>query len=448
MSYRQVWRGGLALLAVALVAVAGMVSMLSNAGAADHADAPGVQGDPQADITDIYAFRSPANPDNLVAVLNVNPLTAPSMNGSTRFADDVAYSLHVDNTGDLVTDATVTVTFWNNGQNFMIEGLGDPIVGLTSGAGAPMVVDAGGIKAFAGLRDDPFFFDLVGFNNFVAGPFVPANGLRPAGETPSDTLAGTNVSSIVLELPITALTGASTSDTGSIKVWASTSRGGTRVDRMAIPAINTALIPSAMKNAFNAGSPATDAAAFQATGATTTQGLRDAVDAVLGAQDGGPLGDLPAATVAGALIPDIVTIDFSQPVAFPNGRQLGDDVIDAALGIVLNRGGSAGVSDAVDANDRAFSSAFPYLAAPWQPAGAGGFGGTVFGGVTLTTYGGGTLEQLQADAVAAGVSLIAVTVQGDLQVWVIGAPSFVNDAFATTFAGGVPAGTAMLLIAG
>jgi hypothetical protein len=46
------------------------------------------------------------------------------------------------------------------------------------------------------------------------------------------------------------------------------------------------------------------------------------------------------------------------------------------------------------------------------------------------------------------VSLIAVTVQGNLQVWVIGAPSFVNDAFATTFAGGVPAGTAMLLIAG
>ena len=60
----------------------------------------------------------------------------------------------------------------------------------------------------------------------------------------------------------------------------------------------------------------------------------------------------------------MVTIDFSAPVAFPNGRQLTDDVIDAALGIVLNRGGAAGVGDAIDGNDVPFGSTFPYLAAP------------------------------------------------------------------------------------
>ena len=446
MKLYKTWRKGLSALTLAGLVIAAMVVGFTGAGAADHADAPALGGDPQADITDIYAFRSPTNPDNLVAVLSVNPLTAPTQNGTTRFADDVTYQLHVDNTGDLITDATVSVTFWNNGQNFMVEGLGDPIVGLTSGAGTPTVVEAGGIKVFVGLRDDPFFFDLVGFNNFVAGPFVPANGLRPAGETPSDTLAGTNVSSIVIELPITALTGAATSDTGSIKVWASTVRNGSQVDRMAIPAINTALIPSATKNAFNAGSPATDAVEFQATGAATTQGLRDAVDAVLGAQDGGPLGDLDAATVAGALIPDIVSIDFSQPIAFPNGRRMEDDVIDAALGIVLNRGGAAGVSDAIDANDRAFSNTFPYLASPWIASGAGGFSGTISNGVNLTVYGGGTLEQLQSDAAAAGGSVVTVTVGGNFVTWVIGAPPFVNDAFAGVFAAGVPANTAMLLI--
>ena len=137
-----------------------------------------------------------------------------------------------------------------------------------------------------------------------------------------------------------------------------------QVDRMAIPAINTALIPGDQKDAFNAGSPATDAAQFQATG----DGLRAAVDAVLGPQDGGPLGDLTSAQVAGALIPDIVTIDFSAPVVFPNGRQLTNDVVDTAVGIVLNRGGAAGVSDGIDGNDKTFSSAFPYLAAPHQPA--------------------------------------------------------------------------------
>src|SRR5712692_174360 len=135
-----------------------------------------------------------------------------------------------------------------------------------------------------------------------------------------------------------------------------------QVDRMAIPAINTALMPSNMKDAFNQGQPSTDAANFRTTAQNTITGLRTAVDAVLGAENGGPLGNLTPALVAVAFIPDIVTIDFSMPVAFPNGRRLQDDVIDAALGIVLNRGGAAGVSDGINANDKPFLTSFPYLA--------------------------------------------------------------------------------------
>ena len=255
----------------------------------------------------------------------------------------------------------------------------------------------------------------------------------------------------MIELPIIALTGAPTSDTGVIMVWASTTRAGTQVDRMAIPTINTALIPTASKDAFNAGSPATDVADFLATAEATTQGLRDAVDAAfdipVDPQDGGPLGDVRSADVAAALIPDIVRIDFSMPLAFPNGRQLEDDVIDTALGIVLNRGGAAGVSDAIGANDRVFSGTFPYLASHWLPAGAGGFGGSITLGVNLTTFGGGTLAQLEADASAVGGSVVATTVGGEYVVWVIGEPPFVNDTFATTHVGGFLAGTPMLLVA-
>ena len=177
-------------------------------------------------------------------------------------------------------------------------------------------------------------------------------GTNPAGEHfKGNPLAGTNVSALVLELPITALSGAATSDTGVIRAWATTERAGLRVDRMAIPAINTALIPSDQKDAFNQGDPADDSADFGAVAEATISGLRAALEPLFGAEDGGPLGDLDAATVAGALIPDVVTIDFSAPVVFPNGRQLSDDVIDVALGIVLNRGGAAGVSDAIDGND-------------------------------------------------------------------------------------------------
>ena len=139
----------------------------------------------------------------------------------------------------------------------------------------------------------------------------------------------------------------------------------TQVDRMAIPAINTALIPTSMKDAFNQGKPSTDVAQFRAVAQGTIVALRAAVADSLPPEDSP---GLPAATIASVVIPDIVTIDFSQPVQFPNGRRLQDDVIDAALGLVLNRGnilgGGPGVPDDIDANDVGFSGSFPYLASP------------------------------------------------------------------------------------
>lgn len=338
---------------------------------ADHKDSPSVEGDAGADITDVYAFRSPTNANNLVVALNVNPLTPPSANATTNFASGVDYRIHVDNTGDLNADATVVVKF--NGSDFTVTGLGaTPITGKVTPAGsAPMVTDAGGIKVFAGLRDDPFFFDLTGFRSFTSAPYTPASGLRPSGQTPADTFAGTNVSAIVIELPITALTGAANANTGAIKAWTSTARGTSQVDRMAIPAINTALIPSASKNAFNQASPSGDVATYRPMAQASVTGLRDAVKSVLPAEDGGPLGKLTPEQVAGALIPDVVTIDFSKDVVFPNGRRLQDDVIDAALGIVLNRGGAKGIPDAVNANDKAFLGTFPFLAEPFTATAQG-----------------------------------------------------------------------------
>jgi hypothetical protein len=306
-----------------------------------------------------------------VVGFGVNGLTTPDKNAVTKFNADATYTLHVDTNGDLADDATVNVDFDNGDpQKFSISGLGaNPITGEVTPAGqSPKVTDAGGIKAFAGLRDDPFFFDLVAFKKFVAGPYVPAMGLRAAADgAPADTFAGTNVSYVVIELPITAVTGAANANTGVIGAWVSTAGSSGQLDRMAIPAINTALIPSDMKDAFNKGTPASDVAGFRTTAQTTMQGLRDAVNAVLngpvGAEDGGPLGNLTSQQVAEALIPDIVTIDFSKPVVFPNGRQLTDDVIDVALQLVLNR--TAGVTDAINGNDKSFGSTFPYLADPF-----------------------------------------------------------------------------------
>jgi hypothetical protein len=355
----------------------GAFASMATVSGADHRDSPLNVANPHADINDVYAFRSPENNSNVAVAISVNPLIAPSDNNSRgRFDPSVAYQVHIDRNGDLNDEATANIRINSAADQLIIEGLGSPIMApITPPGAAPIVTNAGGIKIFAGLRDDPFFFDLAGFQAFIANPTkLPARGLRfNEGGAPVDTFAGTNILAIVLEVPITAVTGGTSANSGTVRAWASTTKNGMRIDRMAIPTINTVLVPTGAKDAFNDRNPVEDAANSRETAIATIQTLRDAFDALVpqAEQDGGPLGNLSATQVGNALLPDVVTINFANPVQFPNGRRLQDDVIDAALGVVLNRGGAAGVSDGVNANDRSFSSSFPYLADPHAAAGGG-----------------------------------------------------------------------------
>jgi hypothetical protein len=131
---------------------------------------------------------------------------------------------------------------------------------------------------------------------------------------------------MVLEVP------SSTLGPDNIGVWART-EFGSQVDRMGRPAINTVFIPSDFKNAFNEGKPRHDSRDFSTF-----------------------LGPL-----AGALLPDILTIDTSSSAGFLNGRRLADDVIDIELQLIT---GDPGAGDCVDGNDVAFQGTFPYLADP------------------------------------------------------------------------------------
>jgi hypothetical protein len=397
------------LFAMAAVATIASALFASIASAADHRDSPINVSNPTADINDVYAFRSPTNANNLVIAVSVNPLIVPSDNATRGvFDSQVTYQIHVDGNGDLADDAMVNIR--RAGNTLVLEGLGSPIVAeITPPGAAPIINSSGGVSVFAGLRDDPFFFDLAGFNAFLASPKVPAKGLRAAGGgEPVNFFAGTNILAIVVELPVTAVTGGSNANSGVIKTWVSTSRSG-RIDRMAIPAINTALIPSAQKDAFNAAHPINDARDFQPAAISTIKTLRGVVDGLFGVkQDGGPLGDLTAEQVGAALVPDVVTLDFSKPLQFPNGRRLQDDVIDAALGVVLNRGGAAGISDGVNANDKAFLGSFPYLAEPWT-SGSGASAGTI---APPNTGDAGLMDADTGWALSAGFLLVAATLAG------------------------------------
>jgi hypothetical protein len=64
--------------------------------------------------------------------------------------------------------------------------------------------------------------------------------------------------------------------------------------------------------------------------------------------------------LADVLLPDILTVDTSNPAGFLNGRGLADDVIDVEYALVTN---GAVTTDCVS-NDSAFTDTFPYLAPP------------------------------------------------------------------------------------
>jgi hypothetical protein len=198
--------------------------------AADHIDAPAVTGpgnsSPGNDITDIYAFQSPVDNSRMVLVLNTQGLLAPAATAAARFPANVMYEFNIDNTGDNVEDLVIQCLV----QNGKMRVYGPVAVGTpgttstvkTNGpvtevavtgysASAVSIGNNNGITVFAGPRDDPFFFDLARFKEIIAGT---QSGFRNPG---MDAFAGTNVMSIVVELPKSLLGPAAT-----INVWAET----------------------------------------------------------------------------------------------------------------------------------------------------------------------------------------------------------------------------------
>lgn len=341
--------GGLAAVAV----FASLVYSASYVGAADHLDAPAVTNDGRTDINDLYAFQSPRNPKNTVLIMTVNPL-AGVLSGTT-FDPKAEYTFSIDSNGDAIADTNIVVDFDrvddkdddedrdkdrdkdrrghdrdsdddddDNEQEFKVRINGKTVA--EGETGETEQFDRGRGKVTAGVFDDPFFFDLNGFNGGFAF-------------TGDDFFAGKNVSAIVIELPSSVLARGS-----NIGVWATTSKNGSQIDRIGRPAINTVLIPSNRKDEFNRGNPANDLAAFG-------DDVRAAITSLSSAAN--------ADALTPVLLPDVLTFDTSSRAGFLNGRQLANDVIDAELNL-LSAGGVT--TDGVDANDKPFRNSFPYLA--------------------------------------------------------------------------------------
>lgn len=335
------------LLGVAAVSI-GVLGAIPAMGA-DHRDSPLTKAAPRSDINDLYVFKGQST-GGYTAVITVNPLTSPADTAGLRLDPDTLYELKADTNGDAVADVSYKLTAEGTGpvQNITLRRAsgvnavtndisGDIILqGQTSsGSNVNVISDSTGRKLYVGPRDDPFFFDLAGF----------ANGLKFTG---ADTFKGTNITAIVFEVPSVP--------SQQLGFWATTSKkdnlgNWVQLDRMARPAINTVFIPADQKDAFNNNTPDRDKGIYT-----------DEVKAALNS-----LASPATDALAGLLLPDVLTIDLSKPVGYLNGRGLADDVIDISLQAIT---GSTTIGDGVNANDRAFSSSFPYLAAPNTGSGA------------------------------------------------------------------------------
>ena len=370
--------------------------------ASDHDDGEIDTKGRNVNLTDLYVFREQdqnanAKEGDLVLIMNTNPRSLARQ--QYYFSNNAHYEFKISRVADKNTVPTgkedVVLRFdfsppnANGQQEFQMTGIADGYTQVAKGKTTPLAPDPntkpivnnlslGGAKVavFAGLREDPFYFDVEQFFRVRAGALGigPKVGFRTPDKA-VDFAKGYNVNAIAIRVPQTLLrgrTGATTFD-----VWETISvkdpRTGqyNQMERLARPAINEGLIvTNDFLNAFNSIPPTADlspaAAPVGAEAAKTLKALGN--------------DDKRTAALLNAFLPDVMRIDTTQASGYVNatnaqgspitGRLLLDDVISQTLTVLTN---GAITTENVSYNGtpgnpsqghQPLVSDFPYLALP------------------------------------------------------------------------------------
>ena len=458
----------------AILLLAAQSSRLS---AASHREAPITALDQKADITDWFTFVSPEHPDRVIMILNVDPFLEPS-NGPNYFPFDpgILYEFKVDNNNDAEEDITFQVRFTteirtpgvftgfvgnlvgippitaldgpgseglNLRQTYAVTmvtkstredlGYGQTLFAVPTNVGPRTMPNydqlrrqgiytlSNGIRVFAGTVADPFFIDLgAAFDSLNFRMAAGGGVLSPQVDGDDqhnyapNTLAGFNVNTIVLEVPITRLTRDGkmhnlNEKEAVIGTYGTTSRrqmtvlreqdsmGGRRkfaqVQRMGNPLINELIIGTGSKDKFSMDDPKNDAQfsdfflnpllaqIFSSIGIPVPPAPRtDLLPLVqylapicpgCAAADAGPIADLLRLNTG--IPPTPVTqqkrLGFlaGDMAGFPNGRRPADDVVDIAAravsGILVDaKKYGTTIGDGVNITSSPLSPTFPFLA--------------------------------------------------------------------------------------
>ena len=321
---------------------------MSNHFSAADLKSPG--DDARLDLTDLFVFAAPDNPDRTVLIMDCNPFSK-----GDGFHPDAVYRFNIDNDGDALADAAFSFTFsaYDNGHQTATswyatgseaqtrEPRGDTLIESTRWASTPRAapVQAGPVRLFIGKRSDPFFADAEGVVHWLV------DGAKGDFQwTGADLFAGANILSIAMEVPNDML------GPGPIGAWITISlrRDGMLVpmDREGNPSFNPILNANDIKDEFNATDPVDDVKNYLKPLAETLQ------------QHGYPAEEATAA--ARTLLPDILHYDRTMPAHYPNGRVPTDDVFSARMIFMVHGQATAQL---VGPHDDLLAH-FPYLGPP------------------------------------------------------------------------------------
>jgi hypothetical protein len=404
----------------------------SGARASSHREAPLIAEDPTADGTDAYVFRSPDKPDTVTLISNVIPGEDPAAGPNWyTFSPTARYDIYVDRNGDGKpdvswyfrfkagkptaflggTEQSYTVTKVVGGKSTVVgsglmtppDNIGPratPTYHALAQAGVHTLSD--GPTVFAGQRDDPFFGDIGAAFDLVA----IRNGTGATGGG-KDFFAGYAVHSIALQVPVSMLD----NETHVIGMWTATDRPKvqilrrkadregppwTQVSRLGNPLINELLIPTELKDKWNASTPDGDKQFERYYREPILAALLNKLYPQFGPFKETDRTDLVAVLGTGLQSPNLnytggtfadelrlnLSIAPTAPVGqgnrlgvlggdlagWPNGRRLEDDVIDIAERAVGGAliGHALPLGDGVDANDVPYQQSFPYAADPFS----------------------------------------------------------------------------------
>ncbi len=364
----------------------------------DHISGPRALAEPLADITDFYAFPSPAGPGRLVLVQNTFPFAQPE----TRFSDGLIYRFRIRpvsiepgaSASPLVVGAdelTIDCEFSPPADGDGVERQQTGVCTASTGTDATVTVNTiddnagSSLRVFAGARWDPFFMDAPAALKTIATQqlaFTDPGVIYLDGKGVLSLVVEAELADLDWSAPLVAVI-TETFTNGKIPI---------RQERVGRPEVKNLMLAPKQYDQINRDLEIRDlynmedayhlADAYQGAYRARLDANLSAWDAIDGKSDW-PVDESGRHALTETILTDYLVVDLSKPYqesgAFfeiersaldgrPHqtcgGRTLNDDVMDTLFSLLVNAGRGPRIRDGVDKASRPGSQTFPYLAPP------------------------------------------------------------------------------------